>query len=278
MSSLLSLFNLPYNLRNVNANVNANVNVINNLTHHCGYILVATAAIFLVPLTVQDYFKYLSYGPGGLPYNVLGWLVTSSMRLMSREQLSTRPYHDPELLSSDEMGFLPSSLPERDSSRPKLGSHPVPQRQLSQLPSVEMRQRLITRFEAVGSVAKERRLVDVKRSLFERQHSALFVSENVEWQPIAHQSRGEISHVHAGTDGSIHAILHPRDCVTVLEKRWGQRHALSGAESLKRIAGFSIPLNYVLVYAPRDNAELEVAMAIIKASIQYMTGSREELE
>ncbi|OAK98152.1 hypothetical protein IQ06DRAFT_295514 [Phaeosphaeriaceae sp. SRC1lsM3a] len=269
MASSMSLFNLPYNLRNFN--------VRNYVAHNRTPILAVTAAMIFIPLVIQDYFKYLSYGPGGLPYNALGWLVTSFMRLMSREQLSTRPYEDPELLSSGEAGFLPLRLPERDSSRPRLGSHPVPQRQLSQLPSVEMRQRLITRFEALGSVAKERGLVDVKMSLYERQHSALFVSENVEWQPIAHQSRGEISHIHAGKDGSIHVVLHPKDCMTVLEKKWGQRHALSGAESLKRIAGFSIPINYVLVYAPRDDAELEVAMTIIKASIQYMTGSKEPL-
>jgi hypothetical protein len=270
MASSLSLFNLPYNLRNVN--------IRDYVAYRRGYVLATTAVLIIVPLAVRDYLQYLSYGPGGLPYNALGWLVTSLMRLISREQLSTRPYEDPELLSSGETGFLSPILPERDSSRPRLGPHPVPQRQLSQLPSVEMRQRLITRFEALGRVAKERGLVDVKTSLYERQHSALFVSQNVEWPPVAYQSRGEISHIHAGKDGSIHVVLHPRDCMTVLEKKWGQRHALSGVESIKRVAGFAIPLNYILIYAPRDDAELEATMSIVKASIQYMTGSREQLE
>jgi hypothetical protein len=41
---------------------------------------------------------------------------------------------------------------------------------------------------------------------------------------------------------------------------------------------FSIPIDHVLVYAPRNEVELEAAMPIVKASIQYMTESWDQLE
>jgi hypothetical protein len=243
-----------------------------------GSIVAAIAAVVIIPVAIQDYRMYLSYGPGGLPYNAVGWLVTNLLRLLSREQLSARPYQDPEVKPSGDSGLLPPNFPSRDSSRPRLGPHPVPQRQLSQLPDVEMRQKLTSRFEELGNVAQQRGLVEIKQSLYERHHSALFVSEALKWRPVAQQTRGEISHVHVGKDGSIHVVLHPKDCEIVLEKGWGQRHALSGASLLRHIMDVYIPVNYVFIYAPRNEAEIEVAMAIVKASIQFMTESRDQLE
>jgi hypothetical protein len=63
----------------------------------------------------------------------------------------------------------------------------------------------------------------------------------------------------------------------VLDAGWGQRHAFSGVNT-KRILGFALPVNYVLIYAPRDDAEVDVAIAIVKAAIAFMTGAREDLE
>jgi hypothetical protein len=243
-----------------------------------GPALAAIAAVIIVPIAIRDYLIFLSYGPGGLPYNPIGWLMTNLMRLLSREQLSTRPYSDEKSPSNNDYGLLPTDLPHRDSPRPRLGPHPVPQRQLSQLPEVEMRQRLITRFNALGETAQKRGLVEIKQSLYERHHSAFFVSKSLDWHVTAQQTRGEVSHVHAGKDGSIHVVLHSKDCKVVLEKGWGQRHALSGVDFMKRVAGFSLPVNYILIYAPRNEAEIEIAMVIVKASIQFMTGSREQLE
>jgi hypothetical protein len=72
--------------------------------------------------------------------------------------------------------------------------------------------------------------------------------------------------------------LHPKDCKKVIDSEWGQRHGLSGVEIMKRIVGFSLPVNYVLVYAPRNEAEVDVALEIVKASIRFMTGSNELFE
>jgi hypothetical protein len=245
---------------------------------HRGVVAAAFAAVVIVPIAVQDYIKFLSYGPGGLPYNPIGWMLCNIMRLMSLEPLSTRPYQNPKLPFHGDAGLLPADLPPRDTARPKLGSHPVPQRQLNQLPDAEMRQEMIARFEAFGRAAEKKGVAEVRQSLYEKHHDAIFVSKSVEWHSLAQATRGEISHIHAGKDGSIHVILNPRDCETVLNKGWGERHALSGAESFKRMSGYTIPINYVLIYAPRNEAEIETAMTIVKTSVRFMTGAHDLFE
>jgi hypothetical protein len=235
-------------------------------------------AIF-VPFAINDYRTYMSYGPGGLPYNVKGWLMANLARLVSAEQFSTSVYSDPSLPLAKEPPFLQASFPpSRALSRPKIGSHPVPQRQLEQLPTETVRQKLIERFNLLGERTREKGLIEIKQSRFERQHNAFFVSPTHPWNAIAQETGGEIAHVHAGLDGSIHVLLHPSDCKAVIEAGWAQRHGFSGVRVLKKIAGFSLPVNYILVYAPRNEAEIDIAMAIVKASIGFMADSREQLE
>ena len=249
------------------------------IARHRGATLAALGLAIVAPFAIRDYQTFLSYGPGGLPHNVVGWLIANVMRVLAREQLSTRPYSDKSLYLSDGSGSLPPGFPpRRKSSRPQFGSHPVPQRQVSQLPDTETREMLIALFQALGEIAQDQGLVEIKQSLYERRHSALFVSKKCDWHPIVRQTRGEITHVHAGLDGSIHVTLHPKDCEKVIEAEWGQRHGLSGVEMMQRIAGFSLPVNYVLVYAPRDEAELEIVLTIVRASIAFMTGSEGLLE
>jgi hypothetical protein len=44
---------------------------------------------------------------------------------------------------------------------------------------------------------------------------------------------------------------------------------------MKHIVGFSLPLDCILVYAPRDEAEAEVAIAAVKILVQLIMRSRE---
>ncbi|KAF1851656.1 uncharacterized protein K460DRAFT_401671 [Cucurbitaria berberidis CBS 394.84] len=243
------------------------------LVRYKGATLAALGLAIVAPFAFRDYQTFLSYGPGGLPYNVVGWLLSNVMRLLSREQLSTRPYKDKSLYLSDSAGSLPPGFPpRRNSPRPRFGVHPVPQRQVSQLPDAETRQELIARFTALGEAAQELGLVEIKQSLYERRHSALFVSKKREWHPVAQETRGEITHVHAGLDGSIHVTLHPKDCKKVIEAAWGQRHGLAG------VGYVHLPITYLVVYAPRDEAEVQIVLTIVRASIAFMAGSTEMLE
>jgi hypothetical protein len=148
---------------------------------------------------------------------------------------------------------------------------------LQQLPSEEVKHKLLDRFAKLGNHVQEKGLVEVRTSRLERHHDAYFVSKTRQWHSVAEATGGEIAHIHDGKDNSIHVVLHPADCKAVLDAGWGQRHAFSGVNT-KRILGFALPVNYVLIYAPRDDAEVDVAIAIVKAAIAFMTGAREDLE
>lgn len=106
---------------------------------HSGVTLTTLSALVIVPLAIQDYFTNLSYGPGGLPYNAFGWLITNTLRLLSREQPLSHPYHNVTRLLGNQHGYPPHDFPQRRGSRPKIGPHPVPQRQLTQLPNEMIR-------------------------------------------------------------------------------------------------------------------------------------------
>lgn len=50
-------------------------------------------ASLLGPVLRRDYHLYLNYGPGGLPHNPLGWILSGGfLRTMSVEMLSTAQY------------------------------------------------------------------------------------------------------------------------------------------------------------------------------------------
>lgn len=104
----------------------------------------------------------------------------------------------------------------------------------------------------------------------------------------------EIAHVHGGNDHSLHVVLAPADCMypvscemlkrlvlmwnqgkRIIESGWGQRHAFSGSSAMKFLSLGTrpdIPAEYILIYAPRTEAEIETVMHIVSASIKFMTG------
>ena len=70
------------------------------------------------------------------------------------------------------------------------------------------------------------------------------------------------------SDGSLHLTLHPADARIVLEKRWGERHPLARGGWCTRF----VPSGFLMVYAPRNQGELEVVMEIIKAAVWWVGG------
>jgi hypothetical protein len=68
----------------------------------------------------------------------------------------------------------------------------------------------------------------------------------------------EFAHVHPANDGSLHMALPSAIVDTVIDHGWAERHPLAGRHGL--------PNNIVMVYGPRDDAELEVIVALVRAS------------
>ena len=57
---------------------------------------------------------------------------------------------------------------------------------------------------------------------------------------------------------------------SVIDQRRGERHPISGSPLLAK--------EYLTIYTPRDDDEVRIVEAIMRASIGYMTGSRDVRE
>lgn len=206
-----------------------------------------------------DYQAWLSLGPGGLPSNFGGWLTTTRRSVLEgRNGLDTSRY-DPVIASGKECAFLGGALPKRSGARPKVGHWPVPHRQLDQFASADMK----TRDEALFTdmAAHDTASLMMKKSIFEKHNDALFTR-----QPGGEgvMTEGEAGHIHP-SDGSVHVIVGAADAAAIIEFGWGQAHPLAGRD--KR------PIGYLMVYAPRDAAELDVARRILGAAIGHVSAA-----
>jgi Family of unknown function (DUF5519) len=76
--------------------------------------------------------------------------------------------------------------------------------------------------------------------------------------PAGFMIEREFAHLHPARDGSLHMALPPAIVDTVIDNGWAERHPLAGKHGL--------PNNIVMVYGPRDDAELEIVAALVSAS------------
>jgi hypothetical protein len=208
---------------------------------------------------VRDYRSWYALGEGGVPHNVVGWLMVTLMRIRKREPLGIGPY-------ASMLGVVPDDrwlggLSRRSGDRPRIAPYPVPHRQLDQ-PGDEVARALVDKFFA-DAVADAGKQLFWRRSVFERHTFAITVSPHLISHDTVRQTRGEVAHVHPA-DGSMHMIFSPSDAVVVLESGWGERHPLAGV-------GGRLPLTYLLVYSPRSADEADIVSTLLRASIAYMT-------
>ncbi|KAL3474057.1 hypothetical protein BJX99DRAFT_186484 [Aspergillus californicus] len=238
-------------------------------------IILATApaavlALFL-PAAYRDYQSYLALGPGGPPYNVIGWLAVKLFTPFRREMFGTRIY-DRKVQGGQDVEFL-TDLPRRDGERPTMGAFTVPQRQINQQPSQEMKEKFMAAY--IAFLDKNAHVLDHAPSILERFTEAGHVRGDV-LTPVAKQMRREIFHVHGTSDHSIHVVLTPRDCKRVIEAGWGQRFPLAGSTFLRNLSFGRLgvlPEEYVLVYAPRTEEEIQIVIGILAAGVKYVAGS-----
>lgn len=95
---------------------------------------VIVALVTYTPRILQDYRLYMSYGANGVPQTIRGWLLSTVFlrSLSSSDLFSTEMYERDD----DKRTWLNDDWPRKSrESRPVMGSHPAPQRQLNQIPS-----------------------------------------------------------------------------------------------------------------------------------------------
>lgn len=225
------------------------------------YNLSVALTLILLPVATfsyirNDYHAFLSLGPGGTPATPFGYMKIKLLSLVClRDPL--RPIPIPPHFRPQK-GYL-SSLPARAGKRPLIKGI-APQRQRTEKSSIDVYK---------GLVAGMRRLIDdpansllERTSCFEKNSSGIFSSE-----PITRTCGGEVCHAHP-SDGSMHMTLHPADIKIILEKGWGERHPLARGGWCRRF----VPREFMLVYAPRNQEEIELVMEIISAAVWWVSG------
>lgn len=150
----------------------------------------------------------------------------------------------------------------RYSSARRAGPRPKttptnPHTQLDQIAPVDMQERVFELASRLDGVIIGKSLVSVPGA------RAFHL-------PDAHATFGcfmiehEFAHIHPPSDGSLHMTLPPSIVDRAVEQGWAERHPLAGKH------GF--PENIVMVYGPRDEAELRVVTSLVHASHQHARG------
>ncbi|EKG19270.1 hypothetical protein MPH_03133 [Macrophomina phaseolina MS6] len=219
------------------------------------------ALLILLPPTIyfihRDYQSFLSLGAGGTPQNLTGYL---RIKLLSLFALPNTRIPAPIPADLRQNGYL-TSLPPRAGPRPTVAGI-APHRQTSQRspsPSTPYTS-LVARIQALAQ--KPLNSLVEGTSCFEKHGTGLF-----SLRPLTRTCRGEVCHVH-GSDGSLHMTLYPADAKLVIERGWGERHPIARGGFFARF----VPKHFVMVYAPRDEDEVETVMRIVGAAVWWVSG------
>ena len=201
----------------------------------------------------NDYAAWIDLGPGGLPANVGGWLISTALKPLARR--------DPLTVGGAAGAGLHWHLERRRGPRPTIAPYPIPHRQLTGRGTPALIERMTA---AVTGEAGSHAPFHMERSRFERRGDALYLSDIGTASPWIARTKGEILHVHE-TEGSLHVVLQPDDAQTVISAGWGELHPLAGRLVL------GLPETYVFLYAPRDTEDADHIEQIIRRATATAT-------
>ena len=153
------------------------------------------------------------------------------------------------------------TVPARRGPRPKTTqpSHeqPGPHQQLSDIAPRELQEELLRRVRTLPEVEVGWSAISVPyaRGFHLKPHAAKGPAK-------AFQRGSEFGHLHPEHDGSLHLNLPPALYDEVLRAGWGEPHPISGT---------------MLVFGPRDEAELEVVWRLVRASYNWATATDDDM-
>lgn len=198
---------------------------------------------FVTRWIYSDYYRYLALGREGTPSTIGGWLRNKYLSFCCRVLLRVNVLSNPFLDSmTDPYRGMLSNLARRDGERPTILG--LAQRQGDQMPDDQDTE------AAIAAILERRAAEDPE-------------------PPAAGPGLGPSPLV----------VLHPADCAEVIQKGWGERHPLGCAAenpawrfwhyiSRRRLP---LPHNVVLVYAPRNEAEMATFERIVDAAVWFAT-------
>lgn len=96
--------------------------------------LFATVSYIAISRCYLNYQAWLAMGPGGMPYNIFGWAIQSTIGLfLSNDLLSTKVYTDSKTVetygSFSNKRFIVGELRQREGIPPTVQLFVAPQRQ-----------------------------------------------------------------------------------------------------------------------------------------------------
>lgn len=149
-----------------------------------------------------------------------------------------------------------SALPARRGERPRT-TPTNPHTQLDQQPGDEgIVQELARRLFALPGVVERPSGISVPGA------RALIVAPGEPvGPPEAFMIDREFAHLHPSPDHSLHAMLPTEIAQAAIDAGWAEPHPVARMGLL--------PANAVMVYAPRDEAELDVVESLIEASHRF---------
>lgn len=153
------------------------------------------------------------------------------------------------------------TIPKRAGEAPKVGQVP-PQLQFSDQSPRDVYQEFHDwMFSTFPKVRKEPTRISVPTSI------AMWLDEN---EDVGHTDAfmppaggREFTHLHL--DGSVHTVVDTESEDEIINKNWGVRHMY-----------YNQGVKEILVYAPRNQEELEILKTIVVKSYEYATGLRFE--
>jgi hypothetical protein len=149
-------------------------------------------------------------------------------------------------------------LPPRAGAKP-MTTRTNPHQQQSQNPPPEVYELLLSKAFEFPHVERRLSAISVPGA------EALWLSEQVaSAREEAFLIGREFAHVHPPYDGSMHMMLPPEAVDELLAKAWGEPHPMARRGL--------IPPTAVMVYAPRDAAEVETVLQAIGASYRFACG------
>jgi hypothetical protein len=148
---------------------------------------------------------------------------------------------------------MPSSLPVRLGDRPRT-TPTNPHTQLDQQPTdLAWVEELARRVFALPGVTEQPSRISVPGA-----RALVLAPEEAIGPPEAFLIDREFAHLHPAPDYSLHAMLPTETVTEAVAAGWAEPHPVA-------LRGL-IPPTAVMLYAPRDEAELDVIEALVRAS------------
>ncbi|KAF2260580.1 hypothetical protein CC78DRAFT_536334 [Lojkania enalia] len=227
-------------------------------------IMVALAVAGLV--VWYDFWAWKMTGTGGTPPTWKGYWKIRRWGLWLL--LHPQNLHDTSQIPSDGPSYL-TTLPRRPGARPNITRWTLPQRQQREPITPPAHESLFSLMQHFATASPFAPYITSALSKTEGGTGpAIYVNRDVKSiNPAAHKFFYEVAHVHP-TENSLHVYCSPRDARKVLEFGWGMRFP----------ASWLAPPSWIMVFAPRDEGEVEVVRGIVRAAVCFAVGRDVENE